>query len=101
MRECATFIQILLRSLFQSERGHQGELLAERATVEEARADIENLELIAHKLHYPLTIFVNVDASITYAEICPASITKQTVCFAVQLKEGTPLVTMQNEAEVT
>jgi hypothetical protein len=44
------------------------------------------------ELKYPLTIFINVDSQETRAELCPASIAAQTVCFAVWLEDGKPVL---------
>lgn len=62
--------------------------LKRRATRDEALGDFQSLEAMCGKLGYPLTIFINIDAPDTYAEICPAAIARQTVCFSVQLTEG-------------
>lgn len=74
--------------------------LKRRATKKGACSDFESLELIKNRLGYPLTVFVNIDSAETYAEICPPSIAKQTVCFAVRLKDGNPVVTKQLPADI-
>jgi hypothetical protein len=73
--------------------------LKRRSTEEEALADFRSLEIIKEKLAYPLTVFVNIDAASTFAEVCPESIAKQTVCFSVQLKDGNPVVVRQHRTD--
>jgi hypothetical protein len=46
-------------------------------------------------LDYPLTILIMVDSTKTYAELCPAEISAQTVCVAVSLEDGQPAITME------
>jgi hypothetical protein len=43
-------------------------------------------------LDYPLTILVMVDSAKTYAHLCPEGIAGQTVCVAVRLDEGRPVI---------
>jgi hypothetical protein len=52
----------------------------------------ENLRLMRQELRYPLTIFIMVDSGETFAELCPRGIAGQTVCFAVSLQDGEPVV---------
>lgn len=52
----------------------------------------ENLRQIKEALNYPLTVFVNVDSANTHAELCPGSIAAQTVCIAVRLEDGNPVI---------
>jgi hypothetical protein len=63
-----------------------------RSTENEARGDFANLEQMHERLHYPLTIFINIDSEETHAALCPKGIAGQTACFAVQLKDGEPVV---------
>ncbi len=65
------------------------EIKRDKSDVETA---FENLRLIRDKLHYPLTIFIMVDSEETYAALCPRGIAGQTVCFAVSLRDGEPIV---------
>jgi len=66
-----------------------------RSTGAQADRDFGSLELMKERLGYPITIFLNIDSRKTYAERCPPSISKQTTCFAVSLKDGEPLVVME------
>jgi hypothetical protein len=68
------------------------EIKRKSADVEEA---FESLRKIRETLDYPLTVFVNIASQETHADSCPASIARQTVCFAVLLKDGVPVVRMQ------
>jgi hypothetical protein len=43
-------------------------------------------------LKYPLTVFINVDSEQTHAGLCPRIIAAQTVCFAIRLEHGEPIV---------
>jgi hypothetical protein len=65
------------------------------ATPKEAADDFESLKKIQKALRYPLIIFLNVGSLRTYADLCPNAIAPQTVCFAIQLKDGTTSVVMQ------
>jgi hypothetical protein len=65
------------------------------STERQADQDFASLELMKERLGYPITIFLNIGSSKTYAERCPASIAKQTTCFAVRLKDGELLVLME------
>jgi len=65
-----------------------------RSTEAQADQDFASLGLMKERLGYPITIFLNIDSSKTYAERCPANIAKQTACFSVRLKNGEPLVLM-------
>jgi len=66
--------------------------LKRRATAKTARQAFANLALMKKALKYPLTIFINVDSEETHGAICPKSIAGQTVCFAVLLEGGKPVV---------
>ncbi len=66
-----------------------------RASPQRAKADFKSLLTITDKLDYPLTIFVNIDSSRTHANLCPSRIANQTVCFAVRLVNGAPVVHME------
>ena len=57
-----------------------------RASAKDADDDFSSLSLLALKLSYPLTIFLNIDSSETYFKQCPAEIAQQTVCCAVRLE---------------
>jgi hypothetical protein len=57
-----------------------------RASAKDADVDFSSLSLLALKLSYPLTIFLNIDSSETYFKQCPAEIAQQTVCCAVRLE---------------
>jgi hypothetical protein len=66
--------------------------LKRRATAKNARHAFASLVVMKEILKYPLTVFINVDTAETRAELCPKSIAGQTVCFAVRLQEGRPVV---------
>jgi hypothetical protein len=66
-----------------------------RSTEAEAVEDFAALELMAMKLGYPITILLNIDSLEARAQRCPASIATQTVCFAVQLRDGEPVIMME------
>jgi len=66
--------------------------LKRRATRESAREAFANLVKMKKALKYPLTIFINIDSDQTHVALCPKSIAGQTVCFAVRLEEGRPVV---------
>ena len=68
------------------------EIKRKSADVEQA---FESLRKNCEALDYPLTVFVNIASQETHADSCPASIAHQTVCFAVLLKDGTPVVRIQ------
>ncbi len=70
--------------------------LKRRATVRTARKAFRNLGQMKKVLNYPLTIFINVDSNETQAAVCPKGIAGQTVCFAVRLEDGRPLVRREN-----
>jgi hypothetical protein len=78
------------------ERREQGNLVAMelklRASENAARGDFENLVRMREVLGYPLTIFINIDSVETHAALCPEAIRGQTVCFAVRLENGKPVV---------
>ena len=63
-----------------------------RASRRQAGNAFENLRQIKEALNYPLTVFVSVDSANTYAELCPGSIAAQTVCIAVRLEDGNPVI---------
>lgn len=69
--------------------------LKHRGSRRQAKDAFENLRQIKEALDYPLTIFVNVDSADTHAELCPGSIAAQTVCAAVRLEDGIPIVRAQ------
>jgi hypothetical protein len=66
--------------------------LKRRATRESARGAFANLVKMKKALKYPLTIFINIDSDQTHVALCPKGIAGQTVCFAVRLEEGRPVV---------
>jgi hypothetical protein len=66
--------------------------LKRRAAPKAARKAFANLARMKRALKYPLTIFINVDSKQTHFEICPNGIVNQTVCFAVKLENGNPVV---------
>jgi hypothetical protein len=66
--------------------------LKRRASRRQAWDAFENLRQIKEALNYPLTVFVNVDSVNTHAELCPGSIAAQTVCIAVRLEGGHPII---------
>jgi len=55
----------------------------------------ESLRKISEALDYSLTVFINIDSDLTQADLCPESIAERTVCFAVVLRNGKPVVKMQ------
>lgn len=55
----------------------------------------ESLRKISEALDYWLTVFININSQETHADFCPASIAKRTVCFAVLLVDGVPVVRVQ------
>jgi len=52
-------------------------------------------------LGYPLTIFINIDTDATHANLRPDAIAGQTVCYAVRLEDGAPVVRVANPAAKT
>ena len=80
----------------RAERRDQGNFVAMelklRATEDEARGDFANLEQMQEVLGYPLTIFINIDSDETHMALCPEELAGQTVCHAVRLENGNPLV---------
>lgn len=78
------------------ERRNQGNFIAielkRRASAKTAAKAFANLEQLKARLNYPLTIFINVDSGKTRHELCPESIAAQTVCVAVELRDGNTLV---------
>lgn len=80
------------------ERRDQGNFVAielkRRASPKAAAKAFANLELMKTRLNYPLTIFINIDSEATHREFCPESIVGQTVCLAVELKDGLPVIHM-------
>ena len=58
----------------------------------DVREAFDSLRKIVEALDYALTVFINVDSEQTHADMCPASIAQRTVCYAVQLKDGLPVV---------
>ena len=65
------------------------------ATAAEADEDFASLVLMKERLGYPLTIFLNIGAAQSYAERCPKRIAAQTVCFAVQLRQDVPVISLE------
>jgi hypothetical protein len=65
------------------------------ATAAEADEDFASLALMKERLGYQLTIFLNIGGARSYAERCPQSIAAQTVCFAAQLRQDTPVVSLE------
>jgi hypothetical protein len=63
-----------------------------RAGKTAAQGAFESLRRMKEGLDYPLTIFINVDSSNLFTELCPAQIAAQTVCFAVTLENAKPVV---------
>jgi len=55
----------------------------------------ESLRKISEALDYWLTVFININCQQTHANLCPASIAQRTVCFAVRLEDGVPVVRIQ------
>jgi len=55
----------------------------------------ESLRKIKEALNYPLTVFINIDSEDPHSESCPSSIAQHTVCFAVRLENGQPVVRRQ------
>lgn len=70
--------------------------LKRRANEKKARAAFENLRQIKETLNYPLTLFVNIDSANPFAEFCPDSIAVQTLCVAVRLENGNPVIRVQD-----
>lgn len=66
--------------------------LKRRATAKRAEHAFASLALMKRILRYPLTVFINLDSKETHAMLCPRHIADQTVCFAVWLQEGEPVV---------
>ena len=66
--------------------------LKRRATAKQATHAFASLGKMKKALKYPLTVFINVDSQETHAVLCPASIADQTVCFAVWLHDGRPVL---------
>ncbi|MEZ2346991.1 hypothetical protein [Terriglobus sp. RCC_193] len=66
--------------------------LKRRASTADAVADYESLRLLARKLAYPLTIFINLDSEVDHREQCPPDIQDQTVSIAVRLVNGAPIM---------
>lgn len=84
------------------ERRDQGNFVAMelklRSTENEANADFAKLVQMREVLGYPLTIFINIDSDETHAAQRPAAIADHTVCFAVLLEHGNPVVRMAGPA---
>jgi hypothetical protein len=49
-----------------------------------------NLQVMKEALAYPLTIFINIDSNASHLNLCPESLSAQTICFAVGLLNGAP-----------
>ncbi len=80
----------------ETEGRYQGNFVAielkRHAGEKEAREAYSNLEKLKNSLGYPLTIFINIDSNQTHFAICPNDIIDQTICFAVRLENGKPIV---------
>jgi hypothetical protein len=78
------------------ERRDQGNFVAMelklRSTPNEADEDFAKLVRMREVLGYPLTIFINIDSDDTCVAQRPAVIANQTVCYAVRLEIGNPVV---------
>jgi hypothetical protein len=61
-----------------------------RANIPDAEADYQSLALLAERLAYPLTVFVNIDSTENHHRNCPAGIAEQTISIAVRLEDGVP-----------
>lgn len=70
--------------------------LKRRASIADAMADFESLQLMAQRLAYPLTIFINIDSETNHNECCPLEILDQTVSLAVRLVNGEPVIVSSN-----
>lgn len=66
--------------------------LKRKAGPQKARLDLDKLKRLAETLNYPLTLFVNIDHTKSQVATCPAEIAAQTVCFAVRLENGKPII---------
>jgi hypothetical protein len=55
-------------------------------------SDFAKLVQMRDVLGYPLTVFINIDSDETYATQRPGAIAGQTVCYAVRLENGNPVV---------
>jgi hypothetical protein len=62
------------------------------ATDVEAKLDYDSLALLAHRLAYPLTIFINIDSDDDHRRSCPPEITEQTISVSVRLEDGVPVI---------
>lgn len=81
-------------------KGHdQGNFIAielkRKATSKQASQAFVSLTKMKKVLKYPLTVFINVDSANTHVAMCPKSIAEQTLCFAVWLHDGKPIVKME------
>jgi len=61
----------------------------------DAEQAFDSLRQISEALNYALAIFVNIDSDKTHIELCPPGIAERTVCFAVRLQDGAPVVKME------
>lgn len=59
-----------------------------RASEADAEGDFGSLAKMYHALDYALLIFLNIDSEKTFASVCPAAISANTVCLAVKLENG-------------
>jgi hypothetical protein len=96
---------IIVHILFDrggAERRNQGNFVAIepklRSTEDEARADFAKLVQMREVLGYPLTIFINIDSDATHANLRPDAIVGQTICYAVRLEHGAPVVRVAEPA---
>jgi hypothetical protein len=69
--------------------------LKRRATAKKAQEAFGNLTQLKATLQYPVTVFINIDSKQTFAAACPRSIASQTVCFAVRIEGGKPVVQVE------
>lgn len=77
-------------------RRNQGNFVAieikRRANSSRAKKDFKSLLRMKRQLRYPLTVFINVDSSVTHDDLCPDLIASQTYCFAVKLNGPVPVI---------
>jgi hypothetical protein len=66
--------------------------LKRRASAAKATDAFANLAVLRKVLHYPLTIFINIDSQATHSDLCPKELAGQTICFAVDWKDSKPVV---------
>lgn len=66
-----------------------------RATPAEAVADFKSLRAMLDLLRYPLGVFINIAAAVTYADLVPHELRGRIVCFAVSLVDDAPQIVEQ------